>query len=118
MFTSKLIDQIIKGRCANFAAIMGMHKAGAGELLVNVFLPGAHSVEVMSSNGRKVLAVLQKLHAEGLFSGSLPGKNFLPYRLRISDGVRTELVDDPYRFRSNLDPAELQLFSQGRHEAA
>ena len=118
MFTSKLIDQIIKGRCAAFAQIMGMHKAGNGELSVTVFLPGAHTVEVLSSNGKKVLAVLQQLHAEGLFSGSFAGNKVLPYRLRVSDGVSTVLMDDPYRFRNNLDASELQLFSLGRHEAA
>ncbi len=118
MFTSKLIDQIIKGRCAAFAELMGMHKSSGGELSVNVFLPGAHSVEVLSGNGKKVLVVLQRLHAEGLFCASFAGKKILPYRLRVSNGLETVVVDDPYRFRRKLDSAELQLFSLGRHEAA
>jgi 1,4-alpha-glucan branching enzyme len=117
-FSSTLIDQIIKGRCPDFAEIMGMRRIGPAELQVNVFLPGVQAVEVLSSNGKRVLGSLQCIHAEGLFSATLAGKKLQDYRLRLSYGDTTLVQDDPYRHRAWLDSAELQLFSEGRHEQA
>lgn len=118
LFTSTLVDQIIKGRCTEFAALMGMHKARAGELQVNVFLPGAHAIEVVSRNGKKLLGPLKQLHAEGLFSGVIAGRNPVDYRLRVHTAEGISTLDDPYRFTSCIDATELQLFSEGRHEQA
>ncbi|MES2603762.1 MAG: hypothetical protein V4603_02430 [Pseudomonadota bacterium] len=117
-FTSTLIDQIIKGRCPDFAQLMGMQRLGTTELRVNVFLPGVQAVDVVSSNGKRVLGPLQRLHAEGLFSGNFPGKKKQDYRLRLTYADSSVLQDDPYRHSPLLDSAELQLFSQGRHEQA
>lgn len=118
IFTPTLIDQIIKGRCADFAATMGMRKTKSGELQVTVFLPGATAVEVVQRNGKKVLGALAPLHAEGLFSGVMPGKKTVPYKLRVQYGDTVLTQDDPYRFPSRLDKAEMQLFVQGQHDAA
>lgn len=117
-FTSTLIDQIIKGRCPDFAHLMGMQRLSTSELRVNVFLPGVQAVDVVSSNGKRLLGSLQRLHAEGLFSGRFPGKKKQDYRLRLTYAGSTLLQDDPYRHSPLLDSAELQLFSQGRHEQA
>ena len=116
LFTSNLIDQIIKGRCAEFAELMGMHKAPAGELQVNSFQPGAHAVDVVSRNGKKLFGALTQIHTEGLFSGLFPGKKLVDYRLRVHTAAGITLLDDPYRFSCCLDSTELQLFSEGRHE--
>lgn len=116
LFTSTLIDQIIKGRCAEFAELMGMHKAPVGELQVNAFLPGVHAIEVVSRNGKKLLGALTRLHTEGLFSGRIPGKKLIAYRLRVHTATGISDLDDPYRFSCCLDATELQLFSEGRHE--
>src|SRR5688572_27034019 len=117
-FTSTLVDQIIKGRCAEFAALMGMRKTANAELQINVFLPGATAVEVLQRNGKKALATLSALHDEGLFSGVVPGKKLIPYKLRVHYGATAVVQDDPYRFPCRLDRAELQLFAQGQHDAA
>lgn len=117
-FTPALIDQIIKGRCADFAAVMGMRKTKSGELQVNVFLPGATAVEVLQRNGKKVLCELMPLHPEGLFSGTMTGKKVVPYKLRVQYGDASVIQDDPYRFSCRLDKGEMQLFAQGQHDAA
>ena len=39
-FTPALIDQIIKGRCPDFAAMMGMRKTKNGEPLHPLYLRG------------------------------------------------------------------------------
>ncbi|HTQ98993.1 MAG TPA: hypothetical protein VMH83_03345 [Candidatus Acidoferrum sp.] len=117
-FTNTLIDQIIKGRCAEYADLMGLHKTGNGQLRCAAFVPGAKSVDLVSSNGKRVLASMQSLHAEGLFTGLLEGRKAPTYRLRVTHAAGTAVIDDPYRFGRCLDVAELQLFSEGRHEAA
>ena len=113
-FTSNLIDQIIKGRCSQFADLMGMHKAEGGQLQVNVFLPGATAVDVLNGSGKKLLGSLGCLHAEGLFSALIPGKRLTAYRLRVRSGETTVVLQDPYRFGSCIDAAEIQLFDEGR----
>jgi len=118
LFTPTLIDQIIKGRCAGCATLMGMHKAIAGELQVNVFLPGANAIDIVSRNGKKLLGPLTQLHAEGLFSGMIAGRKLMDYRLRVHTAAGVSTLDDPYRFIGCLDAAEVQLFSEGRHEQA
>lgn len=116
-FTPALIDQIIKGRCPDFAAMMGMRKTKSAELQINVFLPGATAVDVLQRNGKKVLLTLTELHHEGLFSGTLAGKKAVPYKLRVQYGTTAIVQHDPYRFPSRLDKAEMQLFAQGQHES-
>lgn len=117
-FTNTLIDQIIKGRCAEYADLMGLHKTTDGQLRFAAFVPGAKSVDLVSSNGKRVLATMQSLHAEGLFTGILEGRKSLSYRLRVTHAAGTAVIDDPYRFGRCLDAAELHLFSQGRHDGA
>jgi 1,4-alpha-glucan branching enzyme len=117
-FTSALIDQIIKGRCSEFADLMGMHKAEAGQLQVNVFLPGATAVEVLNGTGKKLLGTLSCLHKEGLFSALIPGRKLQAYRLRVFSGDTTRVLHDPYCFGRSLDAAEVQLFAEGRLDQA
>ena len=117
-FTSALIDQIIKGRCSEFADLMGMHKAEGGQLQVNVFLPGATAVEVLNGTGKKLLGTLSCLHKEGLFSALIPGRKLQAYRLRVFSGDTTRVLHDPYCFGRSLDAAEVQLFAEGRMDQA
>ena len=117
-FSSTLIDQIIKGRCADFADLMGCTRVQSGHQRMAVFMPGVTRVTVVSSNGKKELAALQMLHGEGLFCGVLELRKAPSYRLRIECAKGTRLVDDPYRFGRRLDSTELHLFAQGRHESA
>ena len=112
LFTSNLIDQIIKGRCAEFAELMGMHKAPAGELQVNSFQPGAHAVDVVSRNGKKLFGALTQIHTEGLFSGLFPGKKLVDYRLRVHTAAGITLLDDPYRFSGCLDVSRRKVHTR------
>jgi 1,4-alpha-glucan branching enzyme len=118
VFTSALVDHIIKGRYAQFATVMGLHKIGPELMQVAVFLPGACAVDALSANGKKTLCTLSLLHAEGLFCGQLSGKRKVHYRLRVVYAEQTLTIDDPYRFPPLLDSADLQLFVEGRAEQA
>jgi len=111
-----LVNKLIKGLCADVYAVLGMHPHVSGQRQVTVFLPGARAVEVVSLPGNRKLGSLQLIHEEGLFSGLVPRKRQVPYRLKVTYDGATIFRDDPYRFASLLDATDLYLFNNGTQE--
>lgn len=93
-------------------AILGPHPHPNGRL-VRAFVPGAHSVDVLSRADRKPLAKLERGAVDGLFEGVTRGDE--PYLLRISWPTATQEVEDPYSFGLLLGDDDLYLFNEGRH---
>ena len=112
------VNLLVKGRYVDVFGTLGMHAHESGQRQVSVFLPGAQEVEVISPAGRSSLGKLAKVHEEGLFSGLVDRRKQVPYRLRVSYPMAVVEIDDPYRFPSLLDPADLYLFNNGTQEQA
>jgi 1,4-alpha-glucan branching enzyme len=111
-----VVNQLIKGIHPDVFSVLGMHAHMSGERQVTVFLPGATAVEVVTPGTQRPLGELMLIHEEGLFSGIVPRKRNLPYRLRVTYPDAVLLREDPYRFPSLLDPTDLYLFSDGTQE--
>ena len=92
---------------------LGLHPLGDGGCVVRCLLPGALSVEVLTEQARKPLA-MARLHAVGLFEVVVPKFASIRYRLRATypDGVVREL-EDPYRFLPTLSEDDLFLLGKG-----
>jgi len=112
------VNLLIKGRCRDIFARLGMHARKQQSPQVTVFLPGALAVEVVSTSGKTLLGELQLVHEEGLFSGYVDRKRKVPYKLKIRYPEAEVVAEDPYRFDSLLDPTDLYLFSNGTQEQA
>ncbi len=98
-------------------ALRGMHHDGPdGVLLVRCFVPGADHVAVLERAGGRCVAVLQRLHPDGYFAGTL-GRRKQPfvYVLRVDRGGQRDVIEDAYRFGSTFGPLDLHLLAQGDH---
>lgn len=116
LLSPELVNQLIKGTCADVFSVLGMHPHESGQRQVSVFLPGALAVEVVSGATTRKLGDLLQIHEEGLFSGIIPRKRQVPYRLRVSYPESVIIKQDPYRFASLLDSTDLYLFNNGTQE--
>jgi len=95
-------------------SVLGMHEEDGG-LVVRAFLPGAGSVQAVSTDGES-LGELEPVHGDGLFAGSVSAPERGPYRLRVTwKGGETAEVEDPYRFPSLMGETDLYLFGEGNH---
>ena len=117
------IDAIVSARYEDIFSILGMHKRPGGKgLIARVLLPGANSVELVSSKDHRKVASLTKVHQSGLFEGVLGRRqNRFAYHLKVrfddgsSDGAQV-VIQDPYQFRSLLKDEDVYLFSDGSQE--
>ncbi|MGH7152629.1 MAG: GlgB N-terminal domain-containing protein, partial [Acetobacteraceae bacterium] len=105
-------DALAGGRLGDPFAILGPHDTPQGRI-VRAFLPGATDVEVLSSDGARVLTQLRGGEPYGLFGGRL--SNVEPYRLRIRWPGGVQETEDPYAFGLLLGELDLYLFGEGRH---
>ena len=106
------VAAIVAGDHGDPFSFLGIHSSEDGPV-ARAFLPGARSVEVVSLGG-DALGVLERIHPDGLFAGSV--RQGVPYRLRVGweDGGEAE-VEDPYRFAGVLGDQDLYLFGEGTH---
>ena len=98
--------------------LLGMHETDDGKgVYVRVCYPGADKIFVLSADGKKELAVMDKVHPYGLFQASFPNSSFFKYKLRICFlGGRYYEALDPYSFGPILSDFDLYLLGQGTHK--
>ena len=109
------IDALVRGDHGDPFALLGPHRAAAGQMVVRTFQPQASRVWVLDKSGAAI-AELSREHAGGLFVGAL-GKRRTPfvYRLRLEVGEQTVERDDPYRFDAILGDLDVHLIGEGNH---
>ena len=87
---------------------------------IRVFLPGAESVQAVTSGDHSPLLMLDSIHADGVFEGvsDAGGAADMPpdYRLAVSwsDGTAS-VIDDPYRHSPLLGEVDVWLLAEGSH---
>ena len=101
------IATIVTGQFDDPFAVLGQHGA-----VVRALLPGADSVELISSDG-SVVAEMQRVHPAGLFSAAWPEHQ--AYLLRIDWSGILQETEDPYSFGLVLGELDLHLIAEGRH---
>jgi 1,4-alpha-glucan branching enzyme len=112
------VQAIINTKHQDVFSVLGMHKHPTKNgIIVRTFLPDAMSVEVIDSQTNKLVAVLDLVNPAGLFEGKLGRRrNVFNYRLRIAYKRETLVVEDPYRYSSQINNDDLYLFCEGTHE--
>ncbi len=113
-----VIEDVVNGAHQDVFAVLGMHEREPGCQQVNVFLPGAVEVVVLSASGKTSLGDLSMLHKDGLFSGLISRAKPGPYSLRVRYPLLVCVKDDPYRFPSLLSEMDCYLFCNGTQERA
>ena len=110
------IDALVAGRHHDVFSLLGLHANPAGPgLVIRAFVPGVQNIEVIGDNGKKI-AALEALHPAGLFEKVLSRrKNRFGYRLRLNGA---DVIEDVYRFPSQLQAEDLYLFAEGGAEHA
>jgi 1,4-alpha-glucan branching enzyme len=109
------VAAIVHGDHGDPFAVLGMHEAAGGVMVVRAFLPGAVRVAVIEASNASPAGELRKLDDAGFFAGPVRGRGRFAYRLRVATGETEIEVEDPYRFSPLLPEADLRLFAEGRH---
>jgi len=91
--------------------LLGPHLDGDG-VTIRALRPLADAVVVVTAGGEWPATHVQ----DGIWSASLPSATVPDYRLRVTYGESTTVVDDPYRFWPSIGDLDLHLIGEGRHE--
>ena len=106
------LDHLVGGDHSQPHSVLGAHPAGAGRTAIRALRPDADSVQVVIKAKRYPL---ERLHPSGVF-GAVLDVEPTDYRLEVSYGEHTVIVDDPYRWLPTLGELDLHLIGEGRHE--
>ncbi|MBI4572178.1 MAG: 1,4-alpha-glucan branching protein GlgB, partial [candidate division NC10 bacterium] len=117
---AEIVEAIVQGRHGDPFAVLGPHVLQRGRrarMVIRAFLPRAEQVSVVPLAGDLPARPMKRIHLEGLFEASFPGRgDGFPYRLRWADGPGVEReAEDPYRFPSTLSDYDLYLLGEGAH---
>ncbi len=109
-------QNLISGRHPNPFSVLGLHEVG-GKLTLRAFVPGADSVDALDTKTRrKIISLTAEPGAEGVFVGQAARrKNRFSYRLRVTKGGHSWIVDDPYGFGPVLGELDEHLIGEGAH---
>ncbi|WP_323037085.1 1,4-alpha-glucan branching protein GlgB [Pararhodobacter sp.] len=102
------LEAILSGRVFEPFAVFGPKYRGQTGHLV-VFDPHATNLSALTPGGEITLSPLGR----GVFSGDIGRRR--KYQLRGSDGTRSWVFDDPYRFGPVLGDLDLHLVAEGTH---
>ncbi len=107
------LDRLVGGAHHDPHTILGIHP-GPGGLVVRTLRPDATKVVLLVGETRTELV---QVHPGGVFAGVLAGRaEPVDYRLEVSYGTETHVVDDPYRWLPTLGELDQHLLREGRHE--
>jgi 1,4-alpha-glucan branching enzyme len=109
-------EQIVHGDHPNPFAYLGLHKEG-GSYVLRSFQPGASRVAALDRKSGRELAVLEKIHPDGLFSARLDKPAVWKLAITWETGLASE-IEDAYRFGPVLGEIDLHLMGEGNHRRA
>jgi len=111
LLNKSVIQQLVNGHLNNGFEYLGFHSDGK-KAFVNVYLPGAKSVAIVTASPGKAMP-MRLLDEAGIFSREVPSA-LGAYQLEVEYPLATLLLEDPYRFSSGLREDDVWLFSEGR----
>ena len=100
-----LIESLLQARLHDPFALLGLHRDGE-TWIIRFYEPHATQVTLHDS-------VFKKIHPDGLFEWRGTTQPQRPYQLRVSEGLISRDIFDPYQFPANLSEQDLHLFSEG-----
>ncbi len=106
------LDRLVGGAHAQPHALLGFHPVQPGVTMIRTLRPEASAVSVVIGGTR---TPLEQIHPGGVFAGTVD-TDPSDYRLEVTYGPNSFIVDDPYRWLPTLGELDLHLVSEGRHE--
>jgi len=108
---------IVAGHHTDPCAFLGLHALPEeGHLVVRTFQPGAERVDIVLDDERRI--EMTRIAAAGVFAAALPPdlQHRPAYRFHISWATGLQIVDDPYRFGTQIADEDLWHFVRGEHD--
>jgi 1,4-alpha-glucan branching enzyme len=110
--TTDQIERLVAGHLREPHALLGAHPR-KGSTIVRAWRPEAQTVQLLVDG--EVAAKLERVHAAGLFEGSVDGE-IDDYELEVGYGDgKTFTIRDPYSFLPTLGELDLHLAGEGSH---
>ena len=116
MISAAELDSVVHAYHGNIFAVLGPHQMHNGNYAVRTFLPEASKVIVVDRENHSHIQVLNKIHPAGVFEGEASLRSRSQYKLEVHYGDNKTIVEDTYRFPSDLSPTDVYLFGEGTHE--
>lgn len=107
------IDALLNGRHGAPRNVLGPHEATPGSFVLRVLRPRSVGVEVLGADG--VSYPLERVDHSDLWEGTLPRSAGPAYRLHVTGEHNDYVIDDPYRFPSQLSDFDRYLLGLGNH---
>lgn len=104
------IELLLQARLYDPFGLLGLHQNGS-QWAIRVYQPSATQVELFNKTGSELF---KKIHPSGIYEWHGTEKPASPYRLRISEGLATREMFDPYQFPANISQQDLFLFAEGK----
>ncbi|MFP4254917.1 MAG: 1,4-alpha-glucan branching protein GlgB [Halothece sp.] len=115
--TPEQVKQIITNQHPNPAAILGVHpvteEGDNPKWVIRAYLPEAEAVWVRLPEAREEYP-MHSTHDPQFFECILETENPINYQLRVKEGERERLINDPYA-TAHLTEYDIYLFSEGNH---
>jgi 1,4-alpha-glucan branching enzyme len=106
------LDQLVGGAHHNPHGVLGAHPTPDKRTIIRTLRPEAAAVTIVSGRTR---TPMKRVHDGGVFEAVVDGPP-TDYRLEVTYGAETHIVDDPYRWLPTLGEVDLHLIGEGRHE--
>ena len=110
------LNSIVNVDHGNIFAVLGPHKMHNGSYVVRVYRPESTAIRVIDRHTKQSLGSLNLIHETGLFEGEVALSARDNYQLGVIYDGEEHIIEDPYRFTSTLNPADVYLFGEGTHE--
>jgi 1,4-alpha-glucan branching enzyme len=104
------IELLLQARLYDPFGLLGLHQIGS-QWVIRIYQPSATQVELLNKTSSESF---KKIHPNGVYEWLGTEKPTIPYRLRISEGLATREIFDPYQFPANIAQQDLFLFSEGK----
>jgi 1,4-alpha-glucan branching enzyme len=104
------IELLLQARLYDPFGLLGLHQDGS-QWVIRVYQPSATQVELLNKSDSELF---KKIHPNGVYEWRGISQPASSYKLRISEGLATRDVFDPYQFPANISQQDLFLFSEGK----
>ncbi|MCI8466262.1 MAG: 1,4-alpha-glucan branching protein GlgB [Lachnospiraceae bacterium] len=108
------IEALVYSECQDPAGVLGPHLTDDG-ILIQVFLPTAKAVSVVTGKGGKRYE-MELADEAGFFAALVPGQKIPSYLLEVTwDSGEVQKLHDPYSFSSIYKEEDIRRFDAGIH---
>ena len=107
---NKLIESLLQARLYDPFSLLGLHRDGS-DWVIRFYQPHATQVALIQESADEPCKLI---HPAGVFEWRGKTAPARPYQLRISEGIVSRDIYDPYQFPAHLSEQDLYLFSTGK----